>query len=152
MIIIDRLTDISIEELCTQLFEVLDESYEFGSPWTLTQLEQSLANDSNHFYYLVEGMKIIGFVQYTYLLDQADIVNFALSPDYQKKGLAGKLIQVLQEELRKKKVIEIFLEVRKSNTHAQHFYEKHGFSQIGLRKNYYHNPQEDAYLYKGELL
>ena len=41
---------------------------------------------------------------------------------------------------------DISLEVRISNKKAINLYEKYGFIQINVRKSYYANPIEDAYL------
>ena len=50
-----------------------------------------------------------------------------------------------------KEVKSLFLEVRENNTAARKLYEKTGFVEVGMRKNYYSNPTENAVLYKMEI-
>ena len=69
----------------------------------------------------------------------------AVSPEYRKKGLAGKLLEALFEKIGS---AEIFLEVRESNQNAIALYQKYKFKQVGIRKNFYQNPQENAILMK----
>ena len=152
MMIIEKISDLSINAISAQIFELLEASYEFGSPWNTGQLAKSLNDKSNHFFFILERGKLAGFLHYTYILDQADIMNLAIHPDFQQKGLAGQLMNLLEERLQHEKVKEIFLEVRKSNIQAQNFYQKQGFQNLSQRPNYYQNPSEDALILKKELL
>ena len=66
------------------------------------------------------------------------------------QGIAEKLINSLVEELKKRGIHALLLEVRASNAPAIALYEKLGFQQVGLRKNYYRNPKEDARILRKE--
>jgi len=69
--------------------------------------------------------------------DTADILNIGIDPDFQRKGYATGLLNHLIEELRKRKIVEILLEVRIGNKSAIQFYKKQGFKEISVRNNYY---------------
>ena len=74
----------------------------------------------------------------------------ATSVKFRRKGIAQSVINRLIDELLEKKVENIFLEVRVSNYGARALYEKLGFKEIGIRKNYYENA-EDAIVMKKVL-
>ena len=70
-------------------------------------------------------------------LDSADILNIGIDPGFKRQGYATALLNCLVEELRKKDIGEILLEVRAGNKSAIQFYKKQGFKKISVRKNYY---------------
>jgi len=70
-------------------------------------------------------------------VDTADILNIGIDPDLQRKGYATGLLNHLIEELRKRDICEILLEVRAGNKSAIRFYKRQGFEEISVRKNYY---------------
>jgi ribosomal-protein-alanine N-acetyltransferase len=70
-------------------------------------------------------------------VDTADILNIGIDPDFQRQGYGRGLLNHLIEELRKRNISEIFLEVRVGNKSAIRFYKKQGFEEISVRKNYY---------------
>lgn len=97
--------------------------------------------------YVTEG----GFCAIMQNLDSADLLDIAVLPDYRKCGRGAALMQFMINDLAKKGVSQIFLEVRKSNDSAIALYKKFGFEQISYRKNYYSEPLEDALIYRREL-
>ena len=78
------------------------------------------------------------------------MMNIAVHPDFRRQGVARALILALTEELKKRGSHCLTLEVRASNAPAIALYEKLGFSQAGLRKNYYRDPKEDALILRKE--
>ena len=84
------------------------------------------------------------------LLKETDMMNIAVDPDYRRQGIAEKLCLALVEALKEKGNHCLTLEVRASNAPAIALYEKLGFTQVGLRKNYYHKPKEDALILRKE--
>ena len=80
----------------------------------------------------------------------SDMMNIAVHPDYRRRGLAGQLVEQLCAELKAGGNTCLTLEVRASNLPAISLYEKLGFTQVGLRKNYYRNPREDALILRKE--
>ena len=67
----------------------------------------------------------------------ADILNIGIDPDFKRQGYGTALLNHLIEELRKRDIGEIFLEVRAGNKSAIQFYKRQGFEEISVRKNYY---------------
>ena len=79
------------------------------------------------------------------------MMNIAVHPDYRRQGLGEKLVEELVTVLHAAGNTCLTLEVRVSNAPAVSLYEKTGFSRIGLRKNYYRNPKEDALILRKEF-
>ena len=106
-------------------------------PWNLKQFEESL----NHYHCTVleQAGQVIGFCILQPVLDEANLLLMAIAPDYQGQGLGYQLLDASIQQLANQPV-QIFLEVRESNAAAIALYEKGGFHQIDLRKNYYPNP------------
>lgn len=105
-------------------------------PWTRTQFEEAVSAYQST---IIEYVgKVVGFCILQPVLDEANLLLMAIDPSQQGKGLG---FQLLEEsiQLLKNNPVQIFLEVRESNTAAIRLYEKAGFHQIDLRKNYYPN-------------
>lgn len=80
-----------------------------------------------------------------HIVGEGDISNVVVHPDYRKQGIAFQMLTELLLRSQKKYGIDAYtLEVRQSNTGAIHLYEKLGFVQEGIRKNFYENPVENA--------
>jgi ribosomal-protein-alanine N-acetyltransferase len=78
------------------------------------------------------------------------MMNVAVHPDHRRRGIAEALILALSEDLKAGGNQCLTLEVRASNAPAIALYENLGFRQVGLRKNYYHKPKEDALILRKE--
>ena len=117
----------------------------FSLPWT-TELLQSQMKDAQHEFIaaLAPDGTVLGYVGMMYVLDEGYISNVAVSPDYRRQGIADTLITRLCEICTGLELSFVTLEVRAGNAPAIALYEKHGFQRVGLRRNYYERPKEDA--------
>lgn len=106
-------------------------------PWSKQQFQESLASYQCTVY--EQANQVVGFCILQPVLDEANLLLMAIHPSQQGKGLGYTLLDDSIQQL-KNNPIQIFLEVRESNTAAIRLYEKAGFHQIDLRKNYYPNP------------
>ena len=106
-------------------------------PWSKQQFQESLASYQCTVY--EQANQVVGFCILQPVLDEANLLLMAIHPSQQGKGLGYTLLDDSIQQL-KNNPIQIFLEVRESNTAAIRLYEKSGFHQIDLRKNYYPNP------------
>ena len=118
----------------------------FSMPWTRDFLVSQLPDDRHVFIAAVEGEKVLGYVGMMYVLDEGYISNVAVAPEHRRKGIADALIGELMERGKALELSFVTLEVRAGNAPAISLYEKHGFSPVGKRKNYYDFPKEDAIL------
>ena len=88
---------------------------------------------------LIENNQIIGFAICQTVLDEATLFNIAILPSYQGNGFGKLLLNELIIQLKEKGVQTLWLEVRESNP-ARFLYEKIGFNEVDIRKNYYPKP------------
>ena len=122
----------------------------FADPWS----EKSIASELDHTWSLwlvaLDDNNVVGYIGSQTAVDETDVMNVAVHPDYRRRGIAERLIGILVAELKDRGSRALMLEVRSSNAPAIALYEKLGFSQVGRRKNYYRNPKEDALILRKE--
>lgn len=106
----------------------------------------SLNNEHLNYYVLFVGDKIVGFLECSIVLDEAELYEIAIATEYQGKGYARLLMDFFVDVCNKKKIRTIFLEVNKNNSKAISLYNKFGFVEYYVRKNYYGD--SDAILMK----
>jgi ribosomal-protein-alanine N-acetyltransferase len=94
---------------------------------------------------------LIAYVAFSVIAGELEIMNIATHPFHRRKGLGARLLSEVLLRCRAEGVAEGFLEVRRSNAGAIDLYRKFGFMQIGTRKNYYPDNQEDALLFRLEF-
>lgn len=113
------------------------EGFVQSHPWTRKQFEESV---SNYVSTVIEYQdKVVGFCILQPVVDEANLLLMAIDPSLHGKGLGFKLLEA-SIDLLNNNPIQIFLEVRESNIAAIALYEKSGFHQIDMRKNYYPKP------------
>ena len=123
----------------------------FSDPWSEKSVASELTNPLSFWLVADDNGIVQGYVGSQTVMDESDMMNIAVHPDYRKQGVATALIIALIAELRKRGSHSLTLEVRASNASAIALYEKMGFFQAGLRKNYYRNPKEDALILRTEF-
>lgn len=118
----------------------------FSMPWTVEMLRSQLPDERHEFLAAERDGEVLGYVGMMYVLDEGYISNVAVSPEQRRKGIADRLIAELMDAAVRLELSFVTLEVRASNEPAIELYKKHGFVPVGLRKNYYDLPREDAIL------
>ena len=119
-------------------------------PWSEAAFADALTQENAVTLVAEVDGEIAGFITGVFLFDNADIYSVATAEQYRKKGIGGKLLQAFFDTL-PNEVETVGLEVRESNLAAISLYEKHGFERVGLRKNFYEQPRENAVLYTKQL-
>lgn len=116
------------------------------SPWPWKEFEHEL--HENPFAILLvdeEEGRVVGYLDYWILYEQAQVATIGVDPEYQNRGIGSALLSYAEKDAADQGCETFSLEVRVSNAKARHLYEKHGFIQVNIRKGYYENG-EDAYL------
>lgn len=128
------------------------ESQNFNDGWN-SEMINSAFNAGRFFGYLIEDEngEILSLITYSISIDSADIESVVTKVSERKKGYAKLLFNLAIKDITNKKIVKIFLEVRKSNTPAISLYNSLGFSKVGERKKYYADG-EDAFVLMKELL
>lgn len=118
----------------------------FSRPWSEESLQGELWNDSAVII-VAEGEdgSVLGYAGLQTVLDEGYITNVAVDEKYRRQGIADELIAAFAR-FGQAKLAFLTLEVRASNAPAISLYAKHGFEEVGRRKNYYDDPKEDALL------
>lgn len=105
--------------------------------------------------WVMEGdNEVIGYGMLSLVADEGHLLNVAIAPAQQGKGLGRYFVTYLCDLARERGANTIFLEVRPSNDAAIHLYDSMGFNQVGLRRNYYPavRGREDAVIMARELI
>ena len=118
----------------------------FDRPWTAEQFREELGIDFSRTYIAYDGGEASGFVNIWLTPPTATINNIAVLPEKRRQGTADRLIEQSVEVCIELGMEELTLEARVSNVPAISLYEKHGFGNVGRRKNFYENPREDAFI------
>lgn len=122
----------------------------FSDPWSEKSVASELSNPLSLWLVAMEGERLAGYVGSQTVLGETDMMNIAVHPDFRRQGVATLLIERLVAALRARGSHCLTLEVRQSNESAGRLYERMGFETIGLRKNYYKNPKENALILRKE--
>lgn len=122
----------------------------FSDPWSEKSVASELDNKLAFWLVAIEGDTVAGYIGSQTVMDETDMMNVAVHPDFRRQGIAEALITGLVEHLKTIGSRCLTLEVRASNAPAIALYEKLGFSEIGRRKKYYRNPREDALILRKE--
>jgi ribosomal-protein-alanine N-acetyltransferase len=142
----ERLTDIVIGDMETgDLPAVLEiERASFTTPWSETSFFNELKNPRSTVKAARRDGRLTGYIFASRILDEGHILDLAVHPDFRRQGIGSALAAHAIEHLREEGCGFIFLEVRVSNQPAVKMYKRFGFEEIGIRKNYYLSPEEDA--------
>lgn len=123
----------------------------FPDPWSLRSVTSELDNPLSHWLVALEGDLVVGYVGSQTVLDETDMMNIAVHPDFRRRGIARALVEALVQELAQRGSHSLTLEVRASNLAAQNLYRTLGFASVGRRPRYYFNPREDAEILRLEI-
>ena len=123
------------------------ERQNFSEPWPEIAVRSELTNKLALWLVAVEDGVVAGYVGSQTVLQEADMMNIAVADTHRRRGIARMLVEELIRHL---DAYQLTLEVRASNAPAIALYESLGFTQVGLRKNYYHKPKEDALILRKE--
>ena len=137
-----------------QLMEVEDldhilelEKQCFKSPWSMSDFLYELQENPFAYYVVLrENEAIMAYLGIWIDESRAQITTIGVDPNHRGKGFAKQLMEHMIEECEAKDVKTWSLEVRVSNRAAIELYKKYSFKQVGLRKAYYQDNHEDAYL------
>lgn len=118
----------------------------FPNPWSRVMFENELRNPVSFAYTLNAEQggrtRVAGYVVFWVVQGEAHILDIAVAPEVRKRGLGETLLDSTLDIMRSNGVVDVFLEVRKSNAPARALYGKFGFREAFERKNYYGD--EDA--------
>jgi len=101
---------------------------------------------ANHVVAETEEPTIVGYAGFWLVLDEANVVNIAVHPEWRRKGVGKFLVREVLSMAKARGARLVTLEVRVSNEAALALYRRLGFDIIAMRKRFYQKPEEDAYV------
>jgi len=116
----------------------------FTDPWSEASVHEALTSAWTFGLVAETGRGIAGYLIGREVAGTGEVLNLAVAPEVRRRGIAGALLEAGLVAFRRRKVDEVFLEVRESNRPAQALYLSRGFRAVGQRASYYRNPKEDA--------
>jgi [ribosomal protein S18]-alanine N-acetyltransferase len=105
-------------------------------PWSAGNFRDSLLSGYQCWGCCADG-ELIGYAIILVSLDEAHLLNFAVSRRWQNQGVGARFLNFVINESRRMCCEMLYLEVRPSNVIGRRLYERFGFQQLGLRRNYY---------------
>ena len=120
------------------------ENASYSVPWSAATFRGLLFRADTDLLCAEIDSAIVGYAVCWFVLDQGELGNVAVDPAWRRRGIAALLVEATLERARKRRAKEVFLEVRRSNDVAQRLYRRLGFRDMGVRRNYYSQPAEDA--------
>jgi ribosomal-protein-alanine acetyltransferase len=116
----------------------------FSDPWSEMSFREALESPWTFGLIAHASRSIAGYLIGREVAGTGEVLNLAVAPDCRRRGVARALLRAGLTYLRKRRVEEVFLEVRESNQSAKALYLSSGFRPVGQRAAYYRNPKEDA--------
>lgn len=123
------------------------EAATFPTPWSRESFRQELErNVAARYLVAVKNERVIGYAGAWIILDESHITNIAIAEAERGHGYGRLLTAALMQYLSNLGAAYATLEVRRSNLRAQNLYESLGFVRLGVRKQYYEDNREDAFI------
>jgi ribosomal-protein-alanine N-acetyltransferase len=119
----------------------------YPRPWSAGLFLSELAQKGSRAYFVARHQgRVVGYAGVMILGDEGHITNIAVDPAYHRHRIGMRLMVSLIEESRDRGTRSMTLEVRRANAGAQAMYRKFGFQTVGVRRGYYVETGEDAYI------
>lgn len=130
-----------IDRIMTVMQAAFDPFY--SESWTRAQVENTMALGNCHYVLIAEsgqeageGEQAVGFALTRSVVDEEELLLFAVSPQYRRRGLGAALLAMVKRNAHMRGITRIFLEMRDGNP-AENLYRSNGFNPVGRRQKYY---------------
>lgn len=137
-ITIERMTEDDIDEVARV------ERSCFSDPWSKTSFQEELKHGFSVLLVVKSGKKLVGYTCLWHIDSQMEIANFAVSPEYRRRGIGRRMMERVLWEAKARGCTNLMLSVRESNLAAINLYVSFGFVEVHRRRSYYRLPTEDA--------
>jgi len=130
----------------------IERSCETAAHWSENEYRNAFgAGTTPRIVLIAEEEKVVGFVVVRTIAPEWDIENVAVSAAWRGRGTGLALVQAIKTQAQYRHADALTLEVRASNAAARALYKKAGFTEAGIRRDYYANPPEDAVVYRFDV-
>ena len=118
----------------------------FSDPWSERDILSTISTEGSMCYTALLDGRVIAYLIGRQIPPEGEIYRIAVLPSHRRRGIAYRLLDYAVKCERGNGLESLFLEVREQNTPARKLYSSYGFREIGIRKNYYRNPDDNAVL------
>lgn len=116
----------------------------FPDPWCEKDILAYICAEDGMAYTALDDGKLAAYLIGRVIAPEGEIYRIAVSKEHRRRGLGYRLLSFALKSERGNGLETTFLEVRSKNDAALALYRAYGFRECGKRKNYYHNPDDDA--------
>lgn len=116
----------------------------FSDPWSYRDVQDLICTEGGMCFTALEDGKVIAYVIGRLIAPEGEIYRVAVAPHKRQRGIGYRLLDYAVKTSKGHGLERLFLEVRSRNIPAIKLYTAYGFKEIGIRKNYYKDPQDDA--------
>jgi ribosomal-protein-alanine N-acetyltransferase len=119
----------------------------FSLPWPARSFHFEVTNNpaSRSWVAEIDG-QVVGMLVAWMIVDEIHIATIATHNDFRRQGIGEKLLIHTLKSAKGEGAVTSFLEVRESNRFARQMYNKFGYVEVGRRRHYYKDNNEDAIL------
>lgn len=126
-------------EICA----IEDASFEF--PWLEEDFIRCLRQTNGIGMVAEHGERVVGFMIYELHKTRLHILNFAVAPEFRRRGVGRQMVDKLKGKLSHQRRTRMTLEIREANVAGQLFFKEAGFFAISILRGFYDDSPEDAY-------
>ena len=116
----------------------------FSDPWSEKDIFSVVCSEVGICFTASDESGVFAYVLGRLIAPEGEIYRIAVREDKRKRGIGYRLLSYALKTERGRGLETVFLEVRSKNAAAIALYRAHGFSEVGVRKNYYRDPCDDA--------
>ena len=116
----------------------------FSDAWSYRDIQDLICTEGGMCFTAIDGGEVIAYVIGRLIAPEGEIYRVAVAPHKRQRGIGYRLLDYAVKTAKGPGLERLFLEVRSKNVPAIRLYTAYGFKEIGIRKNYYKNPDDDA--------
>ena len=116
----------------------------FPDAWSYRDVQDLICTEGGMCFTAIEDGKVVAYVIGRIIAPEGEIYRVAVAPNKRQRGIGYRLLDYAVKTSKGQGLERLFLEVRSRNIPAIKLYTAYGFKKIGIRKNYYKDPQDDA--------
>lgn len=120
------------------------EELSFPDPWSYRSVVDLISTEGAMCFTAVEDGRVVAYFLGRLIAPEGEVYRVAVRPEHRRRGIAYRLLDYGMKTSRGAGLECAFLEVRSQNTAAIGLYRAYGFSEAGIRKKYYRDPEDDA--------
>ena len=116
----------------------------FSDSWSYRDIQDLICTEGGMCFTALDSGEVIAYVIGRLIPPEGEIYRVAVAPHKRQRGIGYRLLDYAVKTSKGHGLERLFLEVRSRNIPARNLYTAYGFKEIGTRKNYYKDPQDDA--------